>query len=112
MGVNRKTAQLLVRKLRYLMEVDNDCFNLKSQFIEIDGCYIGGKSHNGKRGLGTDKQVFLVALGTDKYNEYPNRLKIIPIVSENKDEIKRLMKKLIILKKQKYSLMVIIAISS
>lgn len=47
------------------MSLDNDCFDLKSKFIEIDGFHIGGKSHNGKRGLGTDKQPFLVALGTD-----------------------------------------------
>lgn len=40
------------------MSLDNDCFDLNSKFVEIDGFHIGGKSHNGKRGLGIDKQPF------------------------------------------------------
>src|SRR5699024_12406965 len=70
---------------------DNDCFDLKSKFVEIDGFHIGGKSHNGKRGLGTDKQPFLVALGTDQLNNYPNRIKLLQVKYENKEEEKRLM---------------------
>lgn len=93
-GVNRKTAQLLARKIRYLMSLDNDCFHLKSAFIEVDGCFIGGKTHNGKRGLGTEKQPFLVALGTDRLNNYPNRIKVLQVKSENQSEIKRLFKKI------------------
>ena len=52
LGINRKSAQLLCQKLRYLMSLDNDCFDLKSKFIELDGFHIGGKSHNGKREVG------------------------------------------------------------
>lgn len=55
LGINRKSAQLLCRKLRYLMEVDNNCFDLQSPFIEGDSFFIGGKTHNSKRGLGTDQ---------------------------------------------------------
>ena len=92
LGINRKSAQLLCQKMRYLMSLDNDCFDLKSKFIELDGFHIGGKSHNGKRGLGTDKQPFLVALGTDQLNNYPNRIKLLQVKSENKEEVKSLMK--------------------
>lgn len=92
LGINRKTAQLLCRKLRYLMSLDNDSFDLKSKFIEIDGFHIGGKSHNGKRGLGTDKQPFLLALGTDQLNNYPNKIKLLKVKGESKEEVKKLMK--------------------
>ena len=74
------------------MSLDNDCFDLKSKFIDLDGFHIGGKSHNGKRGLGTDKQPFLVALGTDQLNNYPNRIKLPSSKKRNKEEVKRLMK--------------------
>lgn len=93
-GVNRKTTQLLCRKLRYLMSIDNDWFCLKSKFIEIDGFFIGGKTHNGKRGLGTNQQAFLLALGTDKLNKYPNKIKVLKVKSENKLEIKNLFKQI------------------
>lgn len=85
--VNRKTAQLLCRKIRYLMEIDNNCFDLQSSFLEADSFYIGGQSNNSKRGLGTDKQAFLIVLGTDKENNYPNRFKTTAIASENKDTV-------------------------
>ena len=58
LGINSKSAQLLCPKLRYLMSLDNDCFDLKTKFVEIDGFYIGGKSHHGKRGLKTDNPPF------------------------------------------------------
>ena len=89
-GVNRKTAQLLCKKIRYLMSLDNDCFDLESKFIEVDGFFIGGKTHNGKRGLGTNQQPFLLALGTDRLNNYPNKMKVLKVTSENKSEVKRL----------------------
>lgn len=85
--VNRKTAQLLCRKIRYLMEIDNHCFDLQSSFLEADCFYIGGKSHNGKRGLGTDKQTFLIVLATDRENNYPYRFKTAAIKSENKENV-------------------------
>ena len=91
-GVNRKTAQLLCRKLRCLMEIDNNCFNLQSQFLEADCFYIGGKTHNGKRGLGTEKQTILFALETKKENNYPTRFKTSAIKSECKEEVFRFFK--------------------
>ncbi len=92
--VNRKTGQLLNRKLRYLIELDNMCDKLESAFIEMDGFFIGGKSSNGKRGLGTDQQSFIMALGTNADNNYPTRVKIIPTQSENKEEVKVLLKQI------------------
>ena len=35
---------------------------LDSDFYESDVAYTGAPSHNGKRGLGTDKQPFLIVL--------------------------------------------------
>ena len=40
----------------------------------------------------TNKQPFLVALGTDQLNNYPNRIKLLQVKSENREEVKRLMK--------------------
>lgn len=76
------------------MSIDNDCFCLKSKFLEIDGFFIGGKTHNSKRGLGTNQQSFLLALGTDKLNKYPNKIKVLKVKSENKFEIKNLFKQI------------------
>ena len=92
LGVNRKTAQLLCRKIRYLMELDNDCFRLEEKFIEVDGFYVGGKSHNGKSGLGTDQQPFLMALGTKEKNNYPTKVKVMKAEGEKITEVKRLFK--------------------
>lgn len=72
------------------MSLDNDCFDLDSKFIEVDGFFIGGKTHNGKRGLGTNQQLFLLALGTDRLNNYLNKMKVLKVTSENKSEVKRL----------------------
>lgn len=86
-GINRKSAQLLCRKIRYLMEIDNNSFDLQSSFLEADSFYVGGKSHNGKRGLGTDKQPVLIVLATDKEHNYPRRMKIKAISSECQQEV-------------------------
>ena len=69
------------------MEIDNHCFDLQSSFLEADCFYIGGKSHNGKRGLEPDKQTFLIVLATDKENNYPYRFKTAAIESENKENV-------------------------
>ena len=74
------------------MFLDNDCFDLKSKFIEIDEFHIGGWSHNGKRALETDKQPFLLALSIDQLNNYLNRIKLLQVKSKNKEEVKRHMK--------------------
>lgn len=87
LGVNRKTGQLLCRKLRVVMKTRNSTKQLKSAFIECDVAYVGGKK-SGKRGLGSDKLPTIFALGTDQANKYPNYLKIDVINSENKDDIK------------------------
>ncbi len=69
------------------MEIDNHCFDLQSSFLEAGCFYIGGKSHNGKRGLGTDKQTFLIVLATDKENNYSYRFKTAATQSENKENV-------------------------
>lgn len=87
MGVNRKTAQLLARKLRYLMELDDNSYDLSTPFLEGDAFYIGGKSKSGKRGLGTDKLPFLIVLGTDRENRYPVEFRADAITSESKKNV-------------------------
>ena len=49
---------------------------LDSQFYESDVAYTGTSSKNGKRGLGTDKQPFLIVLATQQENQYPSYIKI------------------------------------
>ena len=69
--VNYKTACLLQTKARILMKNSNSKRFLDSDFYESDVAYTGAPSHNGKRGLGTDKQPFLIVLSTEQENQYP-----------------------------------------
>ena len=74
--VNYKTACLLQSKCRILMHDSNASKMLDSQFYESDVAYTGTPSKNGKRGLGTDKQPFLIVLATQQENQYPSYVKI------------------------------------
>ena len=69
--VNYKTACLLQTKARILMKNSNSKKLLDSNFYESDAAYTGTSSHNGKRGIGTDKQPFLIVLATEQENPYP-----------------------------------------
>lgn len=95
LGVNRKTGQLLARKLRIVMQEDNNKNKLESMFIETDVAYIGGVSKNGKRGLGTDKVPFLLALATQCEDHYPMKIRITQVKSENKIEIESFFDKVV-----------------
>ena len=64
--VNYKTACLLQSKCRIFMHDSNTSKMLDSQFYESDGAYTGTPSKNGKRRLGTDKQLFLIVLATQQ----------------------------------------------
>ncbi len=64
--VNYKTACLLQTKARILMKNSNSKRFLDSDFYESDVAYAGAPSHNGKRGLGTDKQPFLIGFQQNK----------------------------------------------
>jgi hypothetical protein len=64
----------------------NEIYKLSSK-IEIDASYLGGPSHNGKRGKGTDKQPALFALSFN--GRFVNYLKVSPVLGENKDEIEK-----------------------
>ena len=48
-----------------------------------DVAYTGAPSHNGKRGLGTDKQPFLVVLSTEQENKYPLYIKLHEVSSDS-----------------------------
>lgn len=96
LGINRKSAQLLNRKLRVLMRDDNQKKTLSAKFIESDAGYIGAKSKNGKRGLGTTKVPVLVALSLNAPHQYPQFVKLNVIKSENSADIDAFFKQQVI----------------
>ena len=86
--VNYKTACLLNTKCRILMQSSNEGHCLDSAFYESDVAYAGAPSSNGKRGMGTDKQPFLVVLATVADGQYPTRVKMREIGSDRGEFIK------------------------
>lgn len=65
------------------MKNSNSKKSLDSSFYESDVAYTGAPSHNGKRGLGTDKQPFLVVLSTEQENQYPLYIKLHEVTSDS-----------------------------
>lgn len=86
--VNYKTACLLNTKCRILMREANESRCLDSAFYESDVAYTGAPSGNGKRGMGTEKQPFLIVLATRAEGEYPTFVKLKEIESDRGDIIK------------------------
>lgn len=80
--VNYKTACLLHTKCQILMRSSNSEKTLDSSFYESDVAYTGSPS-KGKRGLGTEKQPFLIVLSTERENEYPKYVKMREITVDN-----------------------------
>ena len=86
--VNYKTACLLQTKARILMKNSNSKRFLDSDFYESDVAYTGASSHNGKRGLGTEKQPFLIVLSTEQENQYPRFVKMQEVTTDSSNIIK------------------------
>lgn len=62
--VNSKTGCLLQTKTCIPMKRFEFKEIIEFDFYESDVAYIGTISHNGKQGLGSDKQPFLIVLAT------------------------------------------------
>ena len=86
--VNYKTACLLQTKARILMKNSDSKRFLDSDFYESDVAYTGAPSHNGKRGLGTDKQPFLIVLSTEQENQYPRFVKMQEVTTDSSNILK------------------------
>lgn len=86
LDVNYKIALRLCKKCRILIAQSNHQKILDSMFYESDDVYIGAKNQ-GKTGMATGQQPFLVILSTDKENKYPNYIKLSPIPVDNKSYI-------------------------
>lgn len=88
LDVNHKTAWLMHQKIMSAMAFDEKETKLSGR-IEIDDAYLGGKLKGGKRGRGSEnKQPFIAAVETDADN-HPLRLKIDPVNSFTRKEVKR-----------------------
>lgn len=91
LGVNIKTAQLLLRKCRILMNQSETGKKLDSMFYEADTAYIGSASKEpGHQGKGTQQQPFLALLSTEKDNSIPRYIRLIPILKDNSENMVRL----------------------
>lgn len=95
--VNYKTACLLQTKCRLLMKNSNSAKMLDSSFYESDVAYIG--TPQGKQGMGTEKQAFLVVLSTNQENQYPKFVKLIEVNKDSGEEIKPIFDKFVKMQK-------------
>ena len=68
-GIGYTSARLNPRKIRFAMTLRNHLY-LMEGLVEHDEIYIGAPSKNGKRGLGTDKQLVFMDLQIEN-NIYP-----------------------------------------
>lgn len=99
--VNYKTACLLQTKARILMKNSNSMKFLDSNFYESDVAYTGAPSHNGKRGLVTDKQPFLIVLSTEQENQYPRFVKMQEVATDSSNIIKGYFEKYVKMSKER-----------
>lgn len=65
LGICYESAWYLLRRIRRAMAQRDEKYAL-SGIIEMDDGYVGGATHNGKRGRGTDKERIVVALSKSK----------------------------------------------
>ena len=88
LDVNHKTAWLMLQKIMSAMAREEKSTKLSGR-IEMDDAYLGGKLKGGKRGRGSEnKQPFIAAVETDN-DKHPLRLKLDPVNSFTRNEIKR-----------------------
>lgn len=73
-GIGVNSATLCARKVKFAMLLRNDLYRI-FDVAEHDEIYIGAPSKNGKRGLGTDKQLVFVNVGIEN-NIYPTYLRL------------------------------------
>ena len=99
--VNYKTACLLQTKACILMKNSNSKRFLDSDFYESDVAYTGAPSHNGKWGLGTDKQPFLIVLSTEQENQYPRFVKMQEVTTDSSNIIKGYFEKYVKMSKER-----------
>lgn len=99
--VNYKTACLLQTKARILMKNSKSKKFLDSNFYESDVAYTGAPSHNGKRGLGTDKQPFLIVLSTEQENQYPCFVKMQEVATDSSKIVQEYFEKYVIMSKER-----------
>lgn len=74
---------------------------LDSNFYESDVAYTGTPSHNGKRGLGTDKQPFLIVLATEQENQYPRFVKMQEVATDSSKIVQEYFEKYVIMSKER-----------
>jgi hypothetical protein len=101
LNINYKTALRLNKKCRILMSESNGRHKLDDPFYEADVAYIGTSDKNGKRGLGSSKQAFLIILGTNRFNNYPTYALAKTIKIDNQKNIDEIFDKQVILNKTK-----------
>ena len=70
-------------------------------FYKTDAAYTGAPSHNGKRGLGTDKQPFLIVLSTEQENQYPCFVKMQEVATDSSKIVQEYFEKYVIMSKER-----------
>lgn len=101
LDINYKSALRLNKKCRILMSESNGRHQLDAHFYEADVAYIGTVDKEGKRGLGSDKQAFLVVLGTNAFNNFPTFALAKTITVDNQENIDDVFNKQVKLSKDK-----------
>ena len=89
LNVNYKTALLLARECRILMNDSNNTHKLEPLFYESDTTYIGAPAkEKGRQGLGTTKQPVLFVLSIGQENNYHNYVKLFPMLVDSGSNIR------------------------
>lgn len=88
LGINHKSAYLLLQKLNEVMVLSEKDRRISGR-IEMDDAYLGGKLKGGTAGRGSEnKQPFIAAVQTGK-DKIPLYLKLDPVVTFSTNEVKR-----------------------
>ena len=88
LGINHKSAHLLMHKIMEAMNVSEKKRKLCGR-IEMDDAYLGGKLKGGTAGRGSEnKQPFIAAVQTDE-KKHPLYIKLDPVETFSIDEVRR-----------------------
>lgn len=87
-GIGYTSARLNSRKIKYSMMLRNIKYPMCEHVIEHDEILLGAPTKNGKRGLGTDKQIAYMNVGIED-NVYPAHIRILLAEDFKNESIKK-----------------------
>lgn len=87
-GIGYTSARLNSRKIKFAMMLRNIKYPMFEHVIEHDEILIGAPTRNGKRGLGTEKQIAYMNVGIEN-NVYPTFIRVLLAEDFKNESIKK-----------------------